>query len=111
MRSILIALFVMVSEPALGETYFAHVNADNIVDQVIVADQGYINQTFVARTNEWIQTYITPGSGQPKNYAGIGFTWNPTLNCFVAPKPTVAAPFDQATCQWNVPIAKVGTEK
>lgn len=90
--------------PVLGETYFAHVDANNVVDQVIVSDQEHINQTYLTKRSEWVQTYLTPEQGKPKNYAGIGYTWNSSLNCFVAPKPAVTgAAFDGKTCLWTVP--------
>jgi hypothetical protein len=38
-----------------------------------------------------------------KNYAGIGYTYDPQRDAFIPPKPTPDAVLDEATCQWIVP--------
>lgn len=38
-----------------------------------------------------------------KNYAGIGYTYDPVRDAFIAPKPDNATGFDETTCQWIVP--------
>lgn len=39
-----------------------------------------------------------------KNYAGIGYTYDPVRDAFIPPKPTPDAVLDEATCQWIVPV-------
>ena len=81
-------------------SHFAHVQ-NGIVDQVIVAEQDFIDSGAVGPANEWVQTsYNTHGNihygqdGQPDggvalrgNYAGIGYTYDAQNDVFYAPQP------------------------
>jgi len=63
-------------------TYFAHITPENIVDDVIVADQQFIDDTYGANADEWVETFIdTPG----KTYAGVGYTYDDDTQDFIAP--------------------------
>ncbi len=104
MRAVFLFL-AMVATPAMAETYFAHVGSDNIVDQVIVAEPGAIQKN-AQGVDQWIQTYIAPEPGQPKNYAGIGYKWDVSRNCFIAPAPPDNVGLDEVTCQWLMPVAR-----
>jgi hypothetical protein len=48
-----------------------------------------------------------PSADQSKafrgNYAGIGFTYDETLDAFIPPKPTPDATLDESTFSWVVP--------
>ena len=37
------------------------------------------------------------------NYAGVGYTYDPVRDAFIAPEPADAIGFDEETCQWIVP--------
>ena len=39
-----------------------------------------------------------------KNYAGVGYTYNETLDAFIAPKPFASWILDETTAQWKAPI-------
>jgi hypothetical protein len=39
-----------------------------------------------------------------KNFAGVGFTYNQTLDAFIAPEPENHDGFDEKSCQWIIPI-------
>jgi len=86
---------------------------DNIVTQVIVAEQDFFDTFVDTSPGEWIQTsYNTHGGvhsqdGTPlrKNYAGIGFTYDKTLDAFIPPKPYPSWILDEETCLWNAPVA------
>jgi hypothetical protein len=87
---------------------------NNLVTQVIVAEAEFFD-TFVDKSpGEWIQTsYNTHGGqhtqgGAPlrKNYAGIGYTYDKTLDAFIPPKPFASWILDEETGLWNAPIAK-----
>ena len=41
-----------------------------------------------------------------KNYAGIGYTYNPTLDAFIPPKPFNSWILDTNTATWVAPIAR-----
>jgi hypothetical protein len=92
-------------------SHFAKV-VDGVVTQVIVAEPEFF-QTFVdSSPGEWIQTsYNTHGGvhalgGTPlrKNYAGIGFTYDRTLDAFIPLKPYASWLLDEETCVWVAPI-------
>lgn len=39
-----------------------------------------------------------------KNYAGIGYTYDPQLDAFIPPKPYPSWVLDENTCLWSAPI-------
>jgi hypothetical protein len=41
-----------------------------------------------------------------KNYAGIGYTYNPTLDAFIPPKPFNSWILDTNTVTWVAPVAR-----
>lgn len=73
-------------------TYFAQLNENNIVTQVIVADQSFVDSI----GGTWVETFMD----SEKKYAGIGDTHNATLNAFISPKCHDEAILDENTCQW-----------
>ena len=86
---------------------------NNIVTQVIVAEEEFFD-TFVDSTpGEWIQTsYNTVGGvhsegGTPlrKNFAGVGYTYDSTQDAFIAPKPYASWTLNETTCLWEAPVA------
>ena len=89
---------------------------NNIVTQVIVAEEEFFD-TFVDSTpGEWIQTsYNTVGGvhsegGTPlrKNFAGVGYTYDSTQDAFIAPKPYTSWVLNETTCLWEAPVAYPG---
>jgi hypothetical protein len=91
--------------------HFAKV-LDGKVTQVIVAEPEFF-QTFVdSSPGEWIQTsYNTQGGehklgGTPlrKNYAGVGYTYDHTLDAFIPPKPFDSWELNEDTCLWHAPV-------
>ena len=112
-------------------SYFAKVplliNGKGIVDDVIVAEQSFIDSGVVGYPSYWWETsynthggvYYLPDSNIPDpdqskalraNYAGIGFTYDSVNDVFYAPRPsnqtgvfyswTVSAP----TWLWQPPV-------
>lgn len=71
--------------------HFAQIDTDNKVVQVLVVpdDQEHRGQDFLANDlglgGTWIQTSYN--NRIRKKYAGIGYTYNPTADVFVAPQP------------------------
>ena len=39
-----------------------------------------------------------------KNYAGVGFTYDPTRDAFIAPHPFNSWTLNEDTCQWDSPV-------
>lgn len=92
--------------------------SNGLVTQVIVAEAEFFNSFVDDSPGEWIQTsYNTFGNQHPegrplrKNYAGIGFTYDYTLDAFIAPKPYASWILDQETCIWSAPVSYPDDDK
>jgi len=95
--------------------YFAKLNEENIVTQVIVvanqdtADQDGIENEAIGIEfcinllgGTWKQTSYN--GNIRKNYAGIGFKYDATLDAFVPPQPYASWILDETTAKWKVPV-------
>lgn len=98
--------------------HFAHISSEGIVDNVIVAEQDFINSGVVGDPTEWVQTsYNTHGGQHPedrplrKNFAGIGFTYDPLRDVFIPPKPFESWILNEETCTWEAPVKIPDDEK
>ena len=102
--------------------HFAKV-LDGKVVTVIVAESSFFNNITEDSSVTWIQTsyntkngvYYQPNSNIPSadqslalrgNYAGIGYTYDSTLDVFLEPKPYPSWILDETTYSWNAPISK-----
>lgn len=103
-------------------SYFAKVptltNGKGIVDDVISADQSFIDSGLVGEPNLWWQTsYNTYGNvhygpnGQPDggvalraNYAGIGYTYDQVNDVFYAPQPYPSWTISAPAWLWEAPV-------
>lgn len=95
--------------------HFAELDANNIVLRVIVVsnemlldENGQENefrgiafcQSLFGADTRWVQTSYN--GNFRKNYAGVGYTYDPTRDAFIAPKPEgEGLVLDEATCQWR----------
>ena len=109
--------------------HFAKVN-NSIVEQVLVAEQDFIDTYIDGLPGEWVQTsYNTRGgvhysttptvktdgsptvyptdSGTPlrKNFASVGDTYDATRDAFYKPQPYPSWTLVEDTCQWTAPTA------
>jgi hypothetical protein len=89
-------------------SHFARITAQGIVEQVIVAEQDFINTLLDA--SSWVQTsYNTHGGQHPegrplrKNYAGIGYKYDADRDAFIPPKPYASWVLNENTCLWDAP--------
>lgn len=97
--------------------HFAEIDENSIVTRVLVVadEQAERGQEFLANDlglgGVWKQTsYNTLGGvhkngGTPlrKNYAGIGYTYDPVRDAFYAPKPFPSWTLNDETCLWEAP--------
>ena len=93
--------------------HFAQLDDNNTVIQVIVVNNndcqiGGIEseeagivfcKTLFGASTQWRQTSYN-GSIR-KNYAGVGYTYDPTRDAFIPPKPDPSCILDEATCLWT----------
>jgi hypothetical protein len=98
--------------------HFAHIDENNIVTQVIVVEPEVLAQGHWGDPSQWIQTsYNTRGGvhygsgGMPddqlalrKNYAGVGFTYDPVRDAFIPPRPWNSWLLNEDTCTWGPPV-------
>jgi hypothetical protein len=102
--------------------YYALINSDNIVVQVISGVDESIIQTDLDGTQvggtsqAWEAFYASRpwfegltckrtsyNRNIRKNYAGIGYTYDAERDAFIPPKPFNSWVLDEATCCWQPP--------
>lgn len=96
--------------------HFAQLNEENIVTQVIVVgnqdtvdENGVENEAIGAAFcanllgGTWKQTSYN--ANIRKNYAGIGYKYDATLDAFIPPQPFASWTLNNDTAQWEAPVA------
>ena len=102
--------------------HFAELDENNIVTQVIVGvDEPLDGETIYTETTGtvWKKTSYNTLAGEHrlggtpfrKNYAGIGYTYDPDRDAFIPPQPAPSWQLDEQTCQWNPPVPYPNDEK
>lgn len=96
--------------------HFAQLDENNIVIQVIVAGDEYesTGEELYAEIagGVWKRTsyntingsHVLNGTPFRGNYAGVGFTYNETLDAFIPPKPFNSWVLNESTFNWVPPI-------
>lgn len=97
--------------------HFAQLDDDNVVLQVIVVHNNDCKdengneseavgvafcKSLLGTTTRWKQTSYN--ASMRKNYAGIGYQYDPIRDAFIPPKPFPSWALDEATCRWNPPV-------
>jgi glyoxylase-like metal-dependent hydrolase (beta-lactamase superfamily II) len=99
--------------------HFAEIDGNNTVISVLVVDNELEHRGEDYLANElglggrWLQTsYNTHGGvhslgGNPlrKNYAGIGYSYDPERDAFIPRRPYESWNLDEETCLWEAPVA------
>jgi hypothetical protein len=94
--------------------HFAQLNEENIVTQVIVvANQDTADKDGVENEAIGIEfcTNLLGGNWKQtsyngrirKNYAGIGYKYDETLDAFIPPQPFASWTLNEETAQWEAP--------
>ena len=81
------------------------------VQQVIVAEQDFVDALPAEPDTQWIQTsyntvagqHVAGGTPLRKNYAAVGYTYNATVDAFIPPKPFADWRLDIGTGRWTAP--------
>lgn len=92
-------------------TYYAFLDENEIVIEVIAGVdeneliEGDYPETWYSKFRglDCKATYLD-GSDR-KNFAGIGYTYDRTLDAFIPPKPYPSWQLNETSCQWESPIA------
>lgn len=98
--------------------HFAQLDANNVVTQVIVVSNDVINnepfpqseaagitfcQSLYGADTIWKQTSYN--NKIRKRYAGVGYTYDETLDAFISPKPYPSWTLDNTTTEWVAPVS------
>ena len=81
-------------------SHFAKING-NIVTEIIVSEQDFINSGAVGDSFLWVQTSYN--NNFRKNFAAVGDTYDKTRDAFITVKPFASWVLDEATCKWKAP--------
>jgi hypothetical protein len=100
-------------------SHYAEIDSNNVVVRVIVAEKDFIDSGAVGDPVRWIQTsYNTKGGvhllgNTPlrKNYAGLGYTYDPARDAFIPPKPYESWLLNEETCLWEPPVQRPDDDK
>ena len=97
--------------------HFAELDANNVVTRVIVVsnadtsdangvEKEHIGAAFCERLlgGTWKQTSYN--ANFRKRYAGIGYTYDASLDAFVPPKPFASWTLNNTTADWQAPVPK-----
>jgi hypothetical protein len=83
--------------------HFAEIDENNIVIRVLVTDNNAPNEGYDWLVENlggtWIQTSYN--ARIRKNFAGIGFTYDETLDAFIPPKPEGNWTLNTELCIWE----------
>lgn len=97
--------------------HFAQLDENNVVLQVIVVhnndcmlngvedeERGVLFcRALLGIDTNWKQTSYN--ANMRKNYAGIGYQYDPIRDAFIPPKPYPSWVLVEETCQWTAPVA------
>lgn len=91
---------------------FAHIDENNIVDNVIVAEQDFINSGSLGDPSRWIECCINHSFRG--RYPGVGYWYIPERDEFVPPRPETNPSFiwngaPGLEGRWIAPIPHPGT--
>lgn len=95
--------------------HYAFLDENYIVTEVIVgkdesnydweAHYGQFRGQLCKRTSYNTHGGVHNNGGTPyrKNYAGIGYSYDPQRDAFIPPKPFASWQLDESTCLWQAP--------
>jgi hypothetical protein len=104
--------------------HFAQLDKNNLVIQVVVVDNEKIIdnngteqeslgvaflRSLFGRDTIWLQTSYN--GRLRKNYAGIGYSYDPVRDAFISSQPFPSWSLDLETCQWEPPVPRPETDE
>lgn len=104
-------------------SHFAKLDENNVVLEVnALENYVLLDENGVEQEQKGIDFLVAWSGGYPywkqtsynkrirKNYAGIGFVYDPIRDAFIPPKPTPDATLDEETCQWIFPADVINAD-
>ena len=94
--------------------HFAQLENNIVTKVIVVANQDILDENGQESEQKgidfcsnllggtWIQTSYN--AKIRKNYAGVGYTYDETLDAFVSPKPYASWVLDETKVQWKAPV-------
>jgi len=87
--------------------HFAELDQNNIVLRVVV-----INDDYAEDGENWCNNFFGGGVWKQtsynaiirKHYAGIGYSYDETLDAFIEPQPYTSWSLNNTTCEWEAPV-------
>ena len=96
--------------------HYAFLDENNIVTEVITGIdeteliEGLNPETWYGNFRGQVCKRTSYNGNIRKNYAGIGFSYDPALDAFIPPKPYPSWILNEETCRWDAPVAKPDNE-
>jgi len=90
--------------------HYAFLDENNIVTEIIVGIDEHETienldpETWYSNFKGQICKRTSYNSNIRKNYAGIGYTYDPEIDAFIPPKPFDSWLLNQETCHWEAPV-------
>jgi hypothetical protein len=90
--------------------HYAFLDLNNIVTEVIVGIdeteliEGLHPEIWYGNFRNQTCKRTSYNGNYRKNYAGIGYTYDPERDAFIAPQPFSKWTLNEETCQWEAPI-------
>jgi hypothetical protein len=91
--------------------HYAFLDENNIVTEVITGIdeteliEGLDTETWYGNFRGQVCKRTSYNGNIRKNYAGLGYSYNETLDAFVPPKPFDSWTLNEETCLWQAPVA------
>jgi hypothetical protein len=89
--------------------HYAFLNSNNIVTEVITGIdeteliEGLHPEIWYGNFRNQTCKRTSYNNNYRKNYAGIGYTYDPERDAFIAPKPFTKWVLNEETCKWEAP--------
>ena len=90
--------------------HYAFLDEQNIVTEVITGIdeteliEGLHPEIWYGNFRNQVCKRTSYNNNYRKNYAGIGYTFDETLDAFIPPKPFASWTLNETTCLWESPI-------
>jgi hypothetical protein len=91
--------------------HYAFLDNNNIVTEVITGIdeteliEGLDTEIWYGNFRGQVCKRTSYNNNYRKNYAGIGYRYDETLDAFIPPKPYDSWSLDEETCLWEAPVA------